>query len=299
MGFKSDIEAREPQTAGGSKFRKTRWFFPRPGSYNIRILHEDYATKYTHWLKSGGRGITIECIGEDNGCPICMDNQTIIAENPDVNPRTIAGFNAFTKTAYVNILDKTLVKVAPESGEENYADENGTFPLVSYGKTHESIVDVQPAPSNKVKVFSRSAGVFDTIKDYDKSIRESAGKSITDYDLTIIVRPKQGNQIGSNLSFIPQTHLDDVVELEEELYDLDTVLIQLNPNEVRELQRGVSLSDIFSARKSSESEKTAVDGFEDNASLDNTSKEVETKSEEVANELSNDAQEFLKALDIE
>lgn len=284
MSFGTDIEKRESQSTGNGKFRKTRWFFPRPGKYTVRILQSDYVTKYTHWLN----GITLECIGEEDGCPICLDNSKILAENPD-NPRKVKGFNPFGKTSYVNIFDKTLVKVEPESGEENYPDINGTFPMYSYG-SKKSISDVQPTPSNKVKVFSRSSGVFDTIVDYDIAIKDSTGMGITEYDLTFMVKPKLGNSIGSNLSIIPQTHLNEPLELEEELYDLEAVTINLLPNEIRELQRGVSLRDIFASRRNSEVLEKKED-FE-------PSEDIKSSSEKVTSKLTEEGKSFLERLKI-
>ena len=248
MSFETDLVARQNASTGEKiEYKKTRWLFPRPGKYQIRVLDTGYVSKYTHWIKSGLRASVVECLGPEE-CPICIDNSKIIAENPD-NFRDVAGFIPYTVTCYVNVFDKTLVKTDPVSGEENNAGPDGQFALTSWG-SKESIVNIEPAPSNKVKVFSRGKTVFDTIADYDVTIQETTGMNITEYDLTLVVRPRDGT-IGSNLSIVPQPHLKALLVLPEgeERFDLSKVTIKLQPDEIREFQRGVSLKDIFASRR--------------------------------------------------
>src|SRR3989304_9000918 len=112
MSFSTDLEDRRGSGTGSREFRKPVWFFPRPGNYIIRILQKDYVSKYAHWIPTGkGKGTTIECLGRDE-CPVCHDNARIIGEYPETF-RNVPGFNPYHVTCYVNILDKTQVKVCP------------------------------------------------------------------------------------------------------------------------------------------------------------------------------------------
>lgn len=292
MSFNTDLEERRRVSSDGDgpRFRKTRWFFPRPGKYTIRVLEEGYESKYTHWVPTGrGKGTTIECLGDDV-CPLCIDTKKVLQEHPE-DYRNVPGFNPYGVTCYVNIFDRTLVKVCPVSGEENYQDVNGNWPLTSWG-SGESLAEVAPKPSNKVKVFSRSRGVFNTIADFDENIRETAGLGITNYDLVMVVRPREGNTVGSNLSIIPQVHLNDEITLTEDLYDLKDIAIKLEPDEIRELQRGVSLRDIFAARRLSDDEVESEKDSEVPWSVDSSTSE--SKTEAVREEASSKVKDYLK-----
>lgn len=56
-----------------------------------------------------------------------------------------------------------------------------------------------------------------------------------------------------NIAPMPDTNATDKIEVPEDaLYDLESLVIKLEPDEIIELQRGVSLRDIFAARRGEE-----------------------------------------------
>lgn len=287
MSFGTELEKRKSLFGDStSTFRKPKWFYPRPGKYRIRILDSDYLSKYTHWVPSSkGRGTNVECPGVDV-CPICIDSQKIIQDYPD-NYKEIAGFNPPRVTCYVNIFDRTMVKKCPVSGEENNMKPNGEWPVTSWG-SGESLAEVEPEPSNSVKIFSRSKGVFETIETYDATIRESTEQAVNQYDLALVVKPRDG-QIGSNIDIIPQTHLNDEIELNEEPFDLETAVIKLNPDEINELRAGVSLRDIFAGRRLDDVVET-----EEKETVPFGSPEISKQADSLASEAEDKARGYLE-----
>jgi len=252
MGFKTDFTPDAPQSGGK---RRTNLIL-RPGTYTIRVLQEDYKSSYVHWIGSGRGGYNIACLGSDD-CPICVSNFQLIKDYPETY-RDVPGWNPRRISCWVNVLDRTPVKVCAKCGSENNQNQNGDY-QPSCWSCDESIVSVEAAPSNKVKIFNRGKETFEQIQSYDEAIRNSNGLGITQFDLNFIVKPREGNAIGSNLTILPMTHQNDVVEIpNEELFDLEDAVIKLSASEVVEVRKGVSLKDVFAARKALQSLESEV-----------------------------------------
>jgi len=123
------------------------------GVHRIRLLTEQTRI-WTHFLRgkggTKGLGVTIRCLGSD--CPICQNNKVIKMSNPD-GFRDVAGYNSSSPRYYFNVLDRTLVKVCPQCQTENKQDIAENFPAMCKS-CQTMIMDVEPLPSNKVKILN-------------------------------------------------------------------------------------------------------------------------------------------------
>jgi len=229
---------------GASNFKKTEYLKLTPGTHVIRIIQDSGRKYYQHWMGSG-----VECLGDD--CPQCKLNRQIIDdiggdfESAYKEARKVEGFIPRQPRGAVNVLDRTPIKICTNCGHENRPVSN-VFPAAC-SECGQSIVSIEPHVTNKVKVFSRAATVFEQIDDLDKSVldenKEPVG--VRNFDLALHV-------VGNQTVPVP-TDNRDVVEFEEDdLFDLDRVALKLTPEEMEKKMKGVSFTEIFKARGSSE-----------------------------------------------
>ena len=211
-----------------------------PGTHVIRILEEKAEGFFQHWL-----GVPILCLGEE--CPQCKQNKIILAEyNNDFKQASKApGFYWKSERGAVNVLDRTPVKICPECGKEVKAIDD-IFPT-SCPECKTLLVNVKPIPSNKVKILSRAGSVFEKIALFSKTSLDEEGNPfpITSFDIELLVA---GN------TTIPRktTNMDKVEIPQEEPHDLSRAYIKLSAEEMSQKMRGVSLKDIFAARRATE-----------------------------------------------
>lgn len=233
-------------------FKKTV-FMRLVSLHTIRVLSEKSFVTFLHWINR----VPIKCLGDD--CPVCKQNKLIILENPNTF-RKVSTYSARRQTFYLNVLDRTVVKVCTNCGAENLMVAN-RFP-----PTCEScsilINDIEPASLNKVKVLSRGITFGEDLNNIHMSYVNDAGDiiGIKNYDVQIMV--------GANKQPFPQAVLtsNDKVDVpDSELFDLESAPISLEGDEMLDLQRGVSLKDIFAARSSDdvEVESETVEVLED------------------------------------
>lgn len=280
MSFQGTELQRRKSFEGGKEFKKLEFLRLQPGNYQVRILQTPYVPKYTHWVNTKTGPVTIECLG-DELCPICINNQKIMLEHPE-DYRSIPGFLPYSVTCFVNVLDKSLVKVCPKCGAENYRNSNGDF-MPACRECNESLVAVEPQPSNRVKILSRSRAMFKQLEEIDNTIKQTSGQSITEYDLALVVRPRESGLKGSNVTVIPQPQLIVPVPDGLELFDLERAVVRLEPNEIRELINGIALRDIFAARKPDVSDISAQSATE---SLDSVQELADKTQQAVMDALS-------------
>lgn len=283
MSFKTDFKDES-----GSQGRKYNNLILRPGTFTVRVLEEDYKTFYVHWISTGRGGYNIACLGSDD-CPICIDNFKIIAEHPE-DFRSIKGWNGRRKSCYVNVLDRTLVKKCANCGGENNANQNGDYQPACWS-CNESIMDVIAEPSNTVKIFSRGPETFEQLESYDATIFQARGVNLTEYDLQFILKPRDNNSTGSNLTILPLPDSNAPVEYEEPLYELENALVRLSASEIREAQSGVALRDIFKARGQSDQETTVqAIGNPENDATAQVQEDVESSIQNLLSELGYDSE---------
>ncbi len=258
MSF-APVSDRYQGTEGGSTFRKTRWMRLPLGTHTVRILNSPATLIYTHWIKRGtSAGSSIRCLGDDL-CPICNNNEKIRIERPD-DFRDVAGYIPWSKRWFTNILDRTILKICPREDcqEDNTLLEDGVHYPSNCWKCTTSLLEVEPTPSNKVKVLSRGPRLFEEkIDPIDLVTQDIEGNplGITNFDISLVVQ--KGSNKYPDIGAVAQASRNDVLEVEEsELFDLENAVITLEPEEIMNFQRGVSLKDIFAARRSAEQAKS-------------------------------------------
>ena len=225
------------------------------GNYTIRILDSEAVCYNVHYINKA----TVECLGE--GCPICANNQRLILENPK-DFRDIPGYSPRSRRYLVNVLDKTPVKKCPKCGTDNYdLSPAGT----TCARCQELLVSVLPAVSNTVKVLAKGVQVFDQLNSIDMSILNESGEPVglTNYDLVLRVTGSGNKRI---VTPIPMSGNTEPVDPTLEKYDLSKITIKLTPEEMLDLQRGVSLRDLFAARKANAEVDPAMGAIQADAS---------------------------------
>lgn len=233
-----------------------------PVTVRILDVHADKVLK--HWINKSKTSVL--CLGES--CPICQQNETIRRENPKTFNK-IKGYIPVQRRWMVNVLDRTPVIKDPESGEE-YCAIKGKFPTVT-NDGERSLVNIQPTPSNTIKILERGQTLFellaaihaDSITEGDDG--ESGG--ITTFDIKLI---PAGSGTDMVISVIPQQRNDDVTPILEQNnltpYVLSDIGVELTPEEVDQVVRGISIRDVFAARRAkdeSDSDKSLQGSFSD------------------------------------
>lgn len=229
-----------------SSFRKTEHVDLTPGQTTIRIIDSpEEALKYhTHYVK----GAYVKCLGED--CPVCKSNFKILAENPD-SYREVPGWSPKQERFAVNVYDKTLVKICPACKTEVKKNGNAFPPVCSNSRCGQPIVAVAEAPLNKIKVLAKGVTLAELLNGIDASIQDEKGEKIgiNNFDIVLYVT---GTGRQQTISPIPLVDKRDPVEFKkEDKYDLTKIAIELTADEIIDLQKGISIKDIFAARRNS------------------------------------------------
>lgn len=223
-------------------FRRAEFIDLPQGQTTIRIIStpEEACKFYTHFIK----GVSIKCLGED--CPVCKSNMKICAENPD-SFRDIQGWNPRQERFAVNVFDKTPVKRCSCGAE---VKKNGNaYPSIC-PKCSLPIVAVEETPLNKVKVLAKGITVAELLNSIDSSILDNDGNKvgINNFDIVLYVT---GTGKQQKIAPVPLSDKREPVEYNpEDKFDLTKIAIELNPEEILELQKGISLKDIFAIRRS-------------------------------------------------
>lgn len=230
---------REERPQFESKFKKTL-FVDMNATSTVRILTNGYLPVQTHFVNRA----TVQCIGE--GCPICANNKMLIMQFPDTfkdEPK----YAPRRTVNLVNVLDKSMVRVCPKCATEIHATANQAPSACKCGE----ILAGAPTRSMKVKVLSRGVTLFDQLDAINNAIMDAQGERVglTGYDLTFVI-----SGTGKNKTITPIAgQISPMDEYNEaDLYDLENVTLKLDAMEMLDLQRGVSLKDIFAARKATE-----------------------------------------------
>lgn len=226
-------------------FEKPNYFYFDYGQHYVRILPKITKKIYTHWIQGKG---TLECIGDDE-CPICENNKRLMAEHPETF-RNISGWRARTERHYVNVLDRTPVKVCPNCQFEIKKDVTGGFPPVCK-KCETFVTEIPVIISNKVKVANLNKSNADEINGYNESVLDKDGNplGIENFDFMFLVTRGAGANRKS-ISVMPEPERNDKVEIPDDaLNNLENVSIRLTSDEMMHYLKGISLKDIFSARR--------------------------------------------------
>lgn len=251
-----------PKQEFKSDFKKTL-FVDMNATSTVRILTDGYLPVQTHYI---GRA-TVQCLGD--GCPVCANNKALMMQFPDTFKEE-AKYSPRRTVNLVNVLDKTLVRVCPKCQAETQTAVGQAPSTCKCGE----ILTGAPAPSMKVKVLSRGVTLFDQLDAINNAIMDSKGERVglTGYDLTFVVSGTGKNKI---ITPIAGQITDKPVVDEAELYDLENVTMKMTATEMVDLQRGVSIKDIFSARRATEKATSIVDSILPKELMDGVQSDVD------------------------
>jgi hypothetical protein len=245
-----------------SSFKKTV-FVDMNSTAIVRILTNGYLPVQTHYINK----VTVQCIVE--GCPVCATNKMLIMQFPD-SFREEPKYSPRRVNNLVNVLDKTLMRTCSKCSTENHAVKGQAPTTCKCGE----ILTGDPVPSNKVKVLSRGVTLFDQLDAINNAIMDAQGERVglTGYDLTFVVSGTGKNKIitpiAGQISPMPDFNKDD-------LFDLESVTMKLNATEMVDLQRGVSLKDIFSARRAAEKSELIAESVLPKELMDSVQSDVD------------------------
>jgi len=224
-----------------NKFKRTEFMALGNGAHTIRVLNEQAKTVPTHFFNN--TKTTVLCLEEE--CPICENNKKLIQQFPK-DFRNQTSYNKVNWRFLVNIFDKTPAKVCNKC-EKEWKDLRQT--VCSCGE----VLPAEAKPLNKVKVLSKGLTLRDDLGSVEKAILDNSGTPIglTNYDVVLMVTGAGTRD--AKATPVPRTESNQPVDLgEQELYDLEKCTIVLEPEEMLQAQRGVSLKDIFAGRKKEE-----------------------------------------------
>ena len=243
MGF-ADIETRDNSTSTRKRIDYLRLY---PGVRLIRILDTKAVRFFVHWVS----GVNVKCLGDI--CPICENNKKIVMENPD-KFREVKDYIGVRALYFVNILDRSPVKICTNAKckREVYQvpTPDGTYAWPTTCVNCNTFIGQETMQiSNRLKVLSRGKDLFEKINAMADSILDQNANPIpiTAFDISLKVVGT-----GRDTKIFPTaiTNNNDVIEVAaEDKYTLETAVVQLTPSEIVELQRGITLKDIFTARK--------------------------------------------------
>lgn len=238
-----------------SNFQKNRIEFLKTteGQHTLRFLSPlaGVTLFYTHWINGG----SVECLGDD--CPVCQGNQVILVAAGDwETAKKNKDFRPYQVRYYVNILDRTPVKVHPDSEKmvENKRDASAEWPSIC-SDTGLSLAEVEVKPSNRVKVLAGGVTLFEAVEAIDMSIvvekdDEEVPLGVENFDIVLMV---SGSGREKKTTPIPQATRNDKVSVDEDkLHDLNKALLRFTAPELQDFIRGVSIRDIFAARSARE-----------------------------------------------
>jgi hypothetical protein len=171
-------------------------------------------------------------------CPICANNRNLWAQF-DKETKKQVGYNARQYRFYVNVYDKTPAKVC-ECGKE-YKNLSMTICPAC-----QKPLPAVASPLNKVKILNKGVTLRDDLDSIDRAIQNEQGEPIglVNYDIVLMVSGT-GNE--TKTTPVPNTNSTAPIDLAgQELFDLEKVIIKLEPSEMLDFQKGVSFKDICS-----------------------------------------------------
>jgi hypothetical protein len=240
MPFKVDIRDYSKM------FKKTKFFVWQPGQHRFRILEDSAPLFQCYWF---GRGF-IQANDFDD--PQATLNRRIKLENPD-NFKTVKGYKQIQDRYYMNVLDLTPVKICPNC-EAEVKSVNGTFPATCPACTVGVVANIEAEPLKQVRVLTGGKTLFEQFPTTESKFLDENDEpiDIRAYDCIMHVVG-----VGSNRSSVVVADTDEdenprqyPIEVPpEDLFNIYGIVPKVTDEEMEELIRGVSLSDIFAARK--------------------------------------------------
>ncbi len=234
-----------PSTYGESKFKRTLYMRLMPGNHVIRIL--DTATEFfIHYVNRA----YVQCLGDE--CPICENNRKIRYENPK-DYSNISGYSSRSPRYVFNVLDKTQVKVCPQCESENNMGANSVYDAVCW-KCQTFVTDTESISSGKVKLLSCGITIVTDLSALHQSVTNEGGDilGVHNYDVALNTRVINGRK---STTPIPSLQNAGPIEVDKDLlFEHGKAIAQLNLSEVKSLLTGVTLRDIYLARRTDKTE---------------------------------------------
>jgi|WetSurSiteA1Bulk_404760.scaffolds.fasta_scaffold06475_4 hypothetical protein len=231
------------ETKEGKTFNKVPYLRLTAGQHTIRILDKVVEPVDTHFIMGK---MTVKCLEDE--CPICDNNKRILMENKETF-RDVPGWAPKSKRWVLNILDRSLVKICPNKDCACPVKKQGENFPPQCPECGAFLNAVQIEQYNKVQIMSCGVTLAEQLNQIEASVQDEAGNVLgwTSYDINLIVTGSGRKKV---VTPIPTRH-DDVVEIPaDQLADTSQATLSLNADEIIDLLKGVSLKDIFTARKS-------------------------------------------------
>jgi hypothetical protein len=224
----------------GGSFQKTKYFVWTPGEHTIRILDEDVPHHLCYWFGSGH----VKALGADD--PQATQNKRIRMENPD-NFKQVKGYRQLAVRYFMNVLDRTVVKVCPECNREVKA-VSGEFPNLCPVCSEGKLAAVEAAPLNEVRMLQGGKTLFEQFVEKQLITKDEEGNEIgvQNFDLTLIV---VGSGSKRQTIAVAGDGRDEVSVPPESLYDTTKMIPEVSVEEMEKLVAGVSLRDILAGRR--------------------------------------------------
>lgn len=223
-----------------SNFQKAEFLRFDPGLHIVRFLEtaDDALLTTSHFVVTKTGQFSVVCLGDD--CPLCLMNRKIFLEHPkDFNKQP--GYFGKSDRYTINVLDRTPAKVCPKCNAENFA-VNDIYPTVC-NSCKTLIATVEANPLNKIKLLQLSRTSAVQINDVEKS----AKVPITSFDIAFSVSVPGGKKV---VTPIPIKENNDVIKLDKkDFLDKSQGIFRLTASEIVDALKGISLRDIFAARK--------------------------------------------------
>jgi len=243
------------QTAGKS-FNKVPYLKLTPGQHTIRILDTVVEPVDTHFLLGK---ITVKCIGEN--CPVCDNNMRILMENKETY-RDVPGWAPRSKRWIFNVLDRSLVKICPNGECQEPVKKVGEGFPPACPVCGAFLSNVQIAPLNRVSIMSCGITLAEQLNQIELSVTDENGDVIgwTNYDINLSITGSGRKKV---VTPIPTRNFDKVEVPADQLADASMAVITLNHDEIIDLLKGITLKDIYTARKSGKAEVKTDEAFQD------------------------------------
>lgn len=216
------------------------------GRHVVRILEspEEALLVETHFLVTPTGRFSVKCLGED--CPICLNNRKICLSNPK-SYRNEKGYSSKSDRYTFNVLDRTIAKTCPKCGSV-FSKVGQNYPAACT-ECGTMILSEEAKPLNKVKLAQISKTLATQLNGLESAVTDAEGNpiGITNYDIVFLV---EENGDKKTVTPIPASNNNDVVNIPKEQYlDKNSSVLVLSADEILDALKGVSLKDIFTARK--------------------------------------------------
>lgn len=188
---------------------------------------------------------SILCLGDN--CAVCKRNIEIhkTSQDPMNDPNYIRRDTRFL--SYV--LNLTLNKRCPFCGADNLVLAPKAPDVC--GSCQSMITDAPQEPLNKIQVMSISRTLAADLNNFVLSDFEGKADEFLKHEIKIIVKPTTPGSTKRNYMFKVGNRVDSVLDASN-LPPVESVVINLTPDEQVMLLDGVSLKDIYSIRRDSE-----------------------------------------------